>query len=243
VEKQKSIESNGVPNSISNGEKGGSECMKRKECSIGRLAAAALMFALLSGCASMFAPANDTIKVNSVPEGAKVYDGANLLGTTPLTQTFKRSTFEHKTLSVRKEGYKTQEVPLGTVLDSAALWNFGFFITTMGVTSWGTDATSGNMVKYHPDSYLIELEKEGGAKAPKERADFERLRFVASNQDFLQQDIARGDGEYLKAYFEIRPQERAPGEYATFLRGVSREAPHLLSLNDPVEFYKSLEVI
>jgi hypothetical protein len=217
--------------------------MKRKECSISCLAAAALMVVLLSGCASMFAPATDTIRVNSIPGGAKVYDGANLLGTTPLTQMFKRSTFEHKTLSVRKEGYKPQEVPLGTALDSNALWNFAFFITTMGVTSWGTDATNGNMVKYHPDSYLIELEKEGGAKAPKERADSERLRFVALNQDFLQQDIARGDGEYLSAYFEIRPQGSAPGKYAAFLRGVSREAPRLLSLYDPVEFYKSLEVI
>lgn len=54
--------------------------MNKKECSIGRPAAAALLLALLSGCASMFAPATDTIKVDSVPEGAKVYDGANLLG-------------------------------------------------------------------------------------------------------------------------------------------------------------------
>lgn len=99
------------------------------------------------------------------------------------------------------------------------------------------------MVKYHPGSYLVDLEKEGGAKAPKERADFERLRFIALNLDFLQQDIARGDGEYLRAYFETRPPAPAPGEYAAFLKGVTREAPHLLSLYDPVEFYTSLEII
>jgi hypothetical protein len=208
---------------------------------IGRLAALLLLFVLLSGCASMFAPGSDKITINSIPTGAKVYDGVNLLGTTPLTQTFKRDTFRHKKLTLRKVGYKTEEVELGTALDPAALWNFAFFLTTLGVSSWGTDATNGNMVKYSPDSYLIDLTKEGGAASQQESTRLERLRFVVVNQDHLQNDIARGEGEYLRAYFEIRSP--AGGEYEAFLRGVSRDATHLLSLLDPVAFYNSLELI
>jgi hypothetical protein len=208
-----------------------------------REAAYLLIFVLLSGCASMNAPDSDKVSINSIPEGAKVYEGANLLGTTPMTHTFKRDTFQKKNLTLRKEGYKSQDLQLGTTLEKAALWNFAFFITTMGVTSWGIDAANGNMVKYHPDSYLIDLEKVVTTGVLKDQTRLQRLRFVAVNKDLLQRDIARGDGEYLRAYFEIRPQTMSTGDYQAFLGVVSSNAPHLLSLADTVEFYKSLEVI
>lgn len=208
-----------------------------------RQAALILIVVLLSGCASMNAPDSDKVSINSIPEGAKVYDGANLLGTTPMTHTFKRDTFQKKTLTLRKEGYKSQDLLLGTTLAKEALWNLAFITTTMGVTSWGIDAANGNMVQYHPDSYLIDLEKEGAPGVRKDQTRLQRLRFVALNKDLLQRDIAQGDGEYLRAYFEIRPQTMSTRDYQAFLGGVSRNALHLLSLGDPVEFYKSLEVI
>jgi len=217
--------------------------MKKDVCTVGSQAALVLLFVLLSGCASMYAPGNDTISINSIPEGAKVFDGANLLGTTPMTSVFKRDTFQKKNLTLRKAGYKNQELQLGTTLEKEALWNFAFITTTSGVTSWGVDAVNGNMVKYHPDSYLIDLEKEGAPAVRKDQTRLQRLRFVAVNKDLLQRDIAAGDGEYLRAYFEIRSNEMAAADYQAFLGGVSRNAQHLLSLGDPAEFYTSLEVI
>jgi hypothetical protein len=217
--------------------------MKKKACSIGSQAALVLVFVLLSGCASMYAPDADKISINSIPEGAKVFDGANLLGTTPMTHTFKRETLQKKNLTLRKEGYKSQELQLGTVLEKEALWNFAFITTTMGVTSWGIDAANGNMVRYYPDSYLIDLQKEGTPDVRKDQTRLQRLRFVAVNKDHLHKDIAAGDGEYLRAYFEIRPQTISARDYQAFLDGVSRNALRLLSLGDAVEFCKSLEVI
>ncbi len=209
----------------------------------GKLIALSLLFGLLAGCASMYAPGTDKITINSVPEGAKVFDGANLLGTTPLTHTFKRETFQKKTLSVRKEGYQSQELQLGTTLETTSLWNFGFITTTFGVTSWGIDALNGNMVKYYPDSYLIDLQKDGAPAPQKEETRWQRLRFVAFNQDRLKTDIAEGDGEYLRAYFEIRSPSMLPGDYQAFLRGISGNASSLLSLSDPLELDAFLEVL
>ena len=217
--------------------------MKDARSSALYLVEALIVFSLLSGCATMNAPDSDTITINTIPEGAKVYEGANLLGTTPLIHTFKRETFEHTTLTLRKEGYKSHELLLGTALAKEALWNFAFITTTFGVTSWGIDAVNGNMVKYAPDSYLIDLEKEGAPAVPRVRTDLRRLRFVALNQYLLQRDIGRGDGEYLRAYFEIRTRTGERGDYEAFLKRVSREALVLLSLHDPVAFYRSLEVL
>jgi hypothetical protein len=216
--------------------------MKNRGARIGRRAAVVLMALLLSGCASMFAPATDTVRIDTLPQGAKVYDGSNLLGTTPLVHTFKRETFQKKNLTLRKEGYRSQELQLGTTLEKDALWNFAFITTTLGVTSWGIDAANGNMVKYYPDSYLIDLERGGGPEGRRDQTRFQRLRFVAFNKDHLQQDIAAGDGEYLRAYFAIRSR-MVPGDYRSFLREVSRDAPRLLSAGDPVHFFVSLEAI
>lgn len=146
--------------------------MKGTVSTIFRQAAHILIVILLSGCASMNAPDSDKISINSIPAGAKVYDGANLLGTTPMTHTFKRDTFQKKTLTLRKEGYKSQDLLLGTTLAKEALWNLAFITTTMGVTSWGIDAANGNMVQYHPDSYLIDLEKRGRPESARIRRAF-----------------------------------------------------------------------
>lgn len=217
--------------------------MTGNEYAIGRSTMFTLIFLLLSGCASMMAPSSDFVTINTVPQGAEVYLGDELLGKTPVTHVFKRQTFEKKTLSIRKKGYKTRELLLETALESTALLNLGFITTTSGVTSWGIDASSGNMIKYHPGSYLIDLEKEGEPSRQKEHASLLLLRFVARNQAHLQSDIAFGDGEYLRAYYEIRSQTMVSGDYQVFLRNVSRSAPHLLTLNDPVAFFTSLEII
>jgi hypothetical protein len=203
----------------------------------------ALVLFLLSGCATMNAPGEDKVSINTIPPGAKVYDGANLLGTTPVTLEFKRETFQKKDLVLRMPGYKNQDLQLGTVLAKEAMWNFAFITTTFGVTSWGIDAASGNMVQYYPNSYLIDLEKDGTSERGKDQTRAERFRFVVVNQDQLQKDIARGGGEYLQAYFAIRPHIEAADDYQAFQDRVARNAAHLLSLSDPAAFYTSLEFI
>jgi len=196
---------------------------------------------LLSGCATMFAPDNDKITIKTEPAGADVYEGANLIGKTPLTHSFKRVALERKILLIRKEGYTSEELDLRKSLETTALWNIAFVLTTGGVTSWAIDAHSGNMTKYSPDSYLIELGKKGNTISREEHLRLRRIRFVLLNRDSMMKDIAAGDGNYLKTYFEMRPPQQPLDTYQAFLKHVSSQAPHLLYQDDPVEFYHELE--
>lgn len=192
----------------------------------------------LSGCATMYAPSSDTITIQSEPPGAKVYEGANLLGSTPLTHTFRRDTFERAKLAIRKEGYKTHEFELGRTLEKVALFNFGFFITTGGATSWGIDALNGNMIRYDPDSYLIDLEPAGSGSDSGKFERRERLRFVLLNDESLLLDLARGDGSYLMAYHRLRNR---PGDYDGFLRKIRSESSALLTQEDAISLFRYME--
>lgn len=192
---------------------------------------------LSAGCATMFSKREDTITIKTEPEGAEVYLGAEKIGTTPLTQSFQRRTFEQKNLTLRKEGYKTRELQLGRTVEPVALFNFGW-ITTWGATSWGIDAMTGAMTKYDPTSYYIDLEPENKQSNPIDWDRRSRAAFVLNNHHRLKEEIARGEGEYLLAYYRLRGSA-AP--YDLFLRRLRDAAPALLSREDGVDFYHALE--
>jgi hypothetical protein len=198
---------------------------------------------ILNGCATMLAPNADTITIKTIPAGAQVYDGANLLGKTPLTHSFKRETFEQKTLTIRLAGYKSQDLMLQRVLEKKSLWNFAYFITTCGATSWGIDALNGNMIMYSPDSYLIDMRKNGAGSQNKDQASWDRIRFAVLNRDNLMKDVAIGNGEYLRAYFETLPVPPSTEGYQEFLEKVAGRAHDLLSTGDAVDFWYVLENI
>jgi hypothetical protein len=212
----------------------------------GRMAGVVSFFCfafILNGCATMLAPGADTITIKTIPAGAQVYDGATLLGKTPITHSFKRETFEQKTLTLRLPGYKSQELMLQRSLEKKSLWNFVFFLTTCGATSWGIDALNGNMVMYSPDSYLIDLRKNGAGPRNKDEARWDRIRFAVMNRDNLMKDVAVGNGEYLRAYFETLPISPSTDGYQEFLDRVASRAHDLLSTGDAVDFWCVLENI
>lgn len=195
-------------------------------------------FLLLSGCATMFADREDKVTIKTEPPGAEVFLGAEPIGKTPLTHTFKRSTAEKKNLNIRKEGYQTKEIQIGTTLDTTSMLNLLFLPTTSGAPSWATDAMTGTMVKYSPDSYYIDLEP----KEKKEAAELQRRRevfFAVANHDGLKQDIARGEGEYLSAYHRLT---QSPEPYRVLAARLQKEAAALLSHEDGVDFYQAIRV-
>jgi hypothetical protein len=207
---------------------------------------ATIMFMLsifFGGCASMYAPDIDTIRINTNPEGADVYSGADLLGKTPLAYSFKRATFQKRRLSIRKEGYKRQDLVLGTILEEKSLYNFAFVTTTFGAPCWGIDAINGNMVRYFPDSYLIDLEKKGSPANTSDSTRTLRFRFAVMNQAHLMTDIMAGDGEYLRAYYELRPAHSSIGTYQVFVYAISAQTIALLSTYEPAAFYNELESV
>jgi hypothetical protein len=217
--------------------------MRRNHLEFGRYRAIGLWMALFflflaSGCATLFSRKEDTITIKTEPPGAEVYLGTQSLGTTPFTHTFKRDTFEQKRLSLRKEGYKTRELDLGRTLDPKALFNLGYFLTTAGVSSWATDAMSGAMIRYSPDSYYLDLEPENRPPDTGEQAQRSRRAFVVVNHDPLKRDIARGGGAYLSAYHALLDP---PGRQEMFLLRVKESAAELLSQEDGVDFSEALE--
>jgi len=205
--------------------------------------AACLGLILLGGCATMYAPDSDTITIKTNPAGAEIYQGAKLLGKTPLVHSFHRETFDRMVLNIRKDGYKHQELILEKSLEPKSLYNIAFITTTSGVTSWGIDAANGNMVKYNPDSYLIDLVKAGTTAEYRDHDRLQRLRFVVLNQAALMKDISVGDGEYIRAYYEIRMPNTGDATYRKFLDRIAQHALLLLSSGEPLEFYRGLESI
>jgi hypothetical protein len=79
-------------------------------------------------------------------------------------------------------------------LNSTALSNCTFIL------SWGTDALTGAMMEYSPESYFIELQPKRGQHATHDR---ELMLFIVASSTRLLIDIARGDGEALRAVEKI----------------------------------------
>lgn len=202
-----------------------------------------LVSLLFGGCATMFSRNYDDLTIESNPPGAEVFMGAEQIGTTPFTKRFKRVTFETTEITFRKEGYKPQTVTLGRSLATPALGNLVFVLTTMGVTSWGIDAASGNMIQYSPTSYLIDLQRLGSEESAFWRSNHITLAFVLTNQMNLMQDISEGGGEYLEAYYQMNNAPMAAASYPSFVDTVRKESGALLLCENGLELHQALEEI
>ncbi|TAK03537.1 MAG: PEGA domain-containing protein [Candidatus Manganitrophaceae bacterium] len=194
-----------------------------------------------SGCATLFSEKEDIVTIKSEPPGADVYLGDRPLGTTPLTIPMKRS-ISMKRLNLRKEGYKTREVKLETTVAPVAFLNCAtcpfFILTPFATSSWGTDITTGKMIRYDPTSYYIELESEAKAPEAGARARSDRAAFVLYNIQGLKSDIARGEGEYLSAYYRLIDNQESE---SVFLQRIRESAPALLSRPDAVDLHNDME--
>ena len=163
------------------------------------------LFLALSGCATIFTDGEDEITFNSNVAGTKVYLDGIKLGETPLTIDIDRKT-TNRMLKFTKPGYQTQEQEL---LHDFNL-NFGMTLdltgTALTLTPMGVNALSGNLIKYTPTEYHIEMEpvKTGDHKLFLQR--IASMRFAAHNYPDIQRDMVTGKGEFmdgLKASFHV----------------------------------------
>lgn len=193
---------------------------------------------VLSGCATMFARSYDDITIQTEPPGVEVYQGVNRIGETPLTHRFNRNTFNRTTLNLRKKGYKTKELELGRALEEKSLFNFGFFLTTGGATSWGIDALTGAMIRHQPDSYFIDLEPDSHPSSSGFLNRRQRAFLVLVHSDSLLREILAGSGEYLDAYFSLLNE---PTVHQDFLHKLRVHSDELLAQKDGYDLYRYLE--
>lgn len=165
------------------------------------------LLATVSGCATLFSGTTQGVKITSEPAGAKVYQGGELLGTTPFEHKFKKDTFRETILTFKKDGYENKTLHLTKNLNSTALFNIGFITTTSGVTSWGIDALSGALLEYSENSYVVELRK------PEKQTTSMPLEYFISNYQSIRKDLSQGGGKYLESFIrEVQPEGADPEE-------------------------------
>lgn len=192
-----------------------------------------LVLMSLSGCATLFSDDTQRVSFTSSPEGAEVLMDGRTVGVTPVIAVIDRDSFKRRIVTMRMPGYRSVQFELGKSLNPVAILNLS------GLLSWATDAMTGNMIEYSPGSYYLELEPQGVAAGAHEGAQ-ERaaLRFVLVNHRRLLADIARGDGEHLRAAARLLGVDRQA--YPAFARALQRRADELLAREYPHELYEDM---
>lgn len=178
----------------------------------------------LSACGTLFSSSEDTIHFESDPVGAKVYLNGQLKGTTPLDVTLERDAFALTTVKMKKEGYKTNEFELQKVINRASFFNL------TSIFSWGTDFATGHVMRYSPDSYFIELEREGKQSSENDQRDLKR--FVLINYDELLLEISQGQGEHVDGLSRLLGV--AASQQPHFVAQLQKELPGLTGLRSPL---------
>ena len=117
----------------------------------GTKALAVGLMALSTGCASIVTGGKQPITINSNVPGAVVAVNGQRIGTTPYVGEIKRDSATNVTVS--KIGYFPQTIVLATTLEP---WFWGNILLG-GVFGSSTDAGTGAMNKYAPDSYVVAL--------------------------------------------------------------------------------------
>lgn len=193
----------------------------------------ALVALAVSGCATLFGERSDPIRLDSEPEGAEVYYRGEKIGTTPLSMDFARRS-EAAFIVLKKSGYQDKRVELQRRVTPVAFWNFGYFITTSGVSSWGTDVSSGRMWEYAPRKYAVQLEAHEAGNW-NERV----FEFVLASSERLKSGFSRRTSEDVEALCHLLAYDDSK------CRSLSEEvagSPGLLVAN-PFEFYVGLHGI
>lgn len=156
---------------------------------MGKQIASTVFCISLTACATIFDKTNDNVSFTSEPSGANIFLNGRLMGKTPTSFQVNR-TGSAPQIAVEKEGHKRQAFELSKELNTVALFNLIF------IPSWATDLVSGAAMRYSPTDYRIILESEHAAYRPQ---DMKLLKFALFNFEKIQEDIARGGGEYLES--------------------------------------------
>lgn len=113
----------------------------------------ALSIAIFSGCAGIISGKSQLLTIKSEPEDAEVFLNGVPIGKTPLTYDAKKG--KNQILTVKKDGYKQVDMPLGTSFDAAAA--IGVLTYSLPLT---TDISQGSAYEFTPNYYNFDLRKK-----------------------------------------------------------------------------------
>lgn len=133
------------------------------------LCVAALCAALGGGCASVARGTSETISVATTPSGAEAtVSGLDqpLVCTTPCAFTAARSA--DITVSVAKEGYEPQVIPLTKEISGSGGASFAGNLLLGGVIGMGVDAATGAAQDHKPNPVIVTMQPiKPPAQAPR----------------------------------------------------------------------------
>ncbi|MFV2081569.1 MAG: PEGA domain-containing protein [bacterium] len=107
---------------------------------------------LSMGCATVMKGTSQDVTIDSNPQGAQVFVDGGIMGETPLTLNLKKNAYDN--IMVKKEGFKTQNIPLEKSFDGVAILNIFWDLST-------TDLITGAIYEYKPNQYFFELKEDG----------------------------------------------------------------------------------
>lgn len=152
-----------------------------------------------SGCASILDGETQVVTFNSEPKRVKIFINGVQVGVTPLSLQVNRS--KNTIVITKKDGYDDEPIPLQTKLNPYFWGN----ILCGGVLGSTTDAYTGAMVEYAPNTYYITLEPIKKSDGDHKRSSHEkRVRtFILASYAHLASDLAQGEGEYLASLLAL----------------------------------------
>jgi len=126
---------------------------------------------MLSACATIVGTPTQTVPISSTPSDAKVLvtDEAGMqvfAGQTPTSVTLNKSTGKYWgkknfTVTISKEGYTTQNIP---ITSSANAWYIGGNLIFGGLIGWFiVDPLNGHMYTLSPDAINTSISKDAAA--------------------------------------------------------------------------------
>lgn len=154
-------------------------------------------FLAFSGCATIFTDGEDEITFNSNVDKTKVFFDNSLMGETPLILSVDRQLHRIK-VRFSKDGYEDQEMLLAHKLNMNAGMILDITGTFTFLTPGAVDALSGNLIRYSPTKYQIEMVPEKSGNLDLFRQRVASKRFAASNFPGIQRDLVTGEGEFLE---------------------------------------------
>jgi hypothetical protein len=100
----------------------------------------------LSGCATMFGSNSRAVRIDSQPSGATIYVNNKECGVTPAVITLPNYIYGGKTITLKKDGYQTQNMMVVTRFQPVTLLNILFWPGLI------VDAATGSFVKVDENS-------------------------------------------------------------------------------------------
>jgi len=161
----------------------------------------AVCLLLAAGCASIIDGRRETVSFSSDPPGAQIIINGKTMGVTPASIFLERSDYDKANVIFKKEGYQDQQATIQTSLN---MWFWGNILCG-GFFGSSTDAASGAMWKFSPNSYYSSMPPLKASQAEWDRFKYERnvRRFVLFTYEHLISDLAQDGGENLVSLMQL----------------------------------------